>query len=421
MQRTSVIPGLRGPDIEPADILLADVAVRIQLPPSLYEVATERYETIRIWIERPGSPLVGRVIRFYAQGSMAINATIASRAKNDDFDIDIIAELDLPPDSDPAAVLDLLYRAIRGEPGSRYYDKTKRQTRCVTVEYADMHLDVTPVVRRAATPERESVIFHHKAETPRVPGSRHVANPWGLADWFKAQTPADQIIAKMFYERMALGGQVLAEADAEPVPDQTPVQSKAKALITLQLIKRFRNLRYDLRDCRQPPSVALVKLIGERANSGTTRLLHEVLFQARYVLDVLEQNHRLGRRVHLTNPRCVADVLTDRWPEDLPAQALFITDLKYFIGRLSALDNADMEEAREILADLFGEDAGTEVVRKFIESNNQAIRDGKSAHIAGAGRFAAPAIGVASAAPRKAEATKPHRFFGGIASPWKRR
>jgi hypothetical protein len=354
---------------------------------------------------------------------MAINATIASRARNDDFDIDIIAELELPPNSDPQLVLDCLYHAIRGEPGSRYYDMTKRQTRCVTVEYADMHLDVTPMVRRTQTPERESFVFHHKPETQHIPGSRHVANPWGLADWFKLQTPADQIVATMFLERMALDARTRADAVADPVPDQAPVQSKAKALIALQLIKRFRNLRYDRRrNCRQPPSVAFVRLIGERANNGTTRLLHEVIYQAQYMLDVLKQNRALGRLVHLTNPRCQQDVLTDRWPENLDAQDLFIGDLEYFVSRLAGLDNADLEEAREILADLFGEAASTEVVEKFIESNTRAIREGRSAHIAGAGRFAAPAIATAAASsPSRAQPTKPHRFFGGGTPPWKRR
>lgn len=422
MQRTSAISGLHGTEIETADILLADVAVRIQLPPSLYDVATDRYETIRKWIEREGSPLAGRVIRFYAQGSMAINATIASRARYDDFDIDIIAELDLPANSDPQLVLDQLYRAIRGEKGSRYYDMTKRQTRCVTVEYANMHLDVTPVVRRTQTPERESVVFHHKPETPHVRGSHHVANPWGLADWFKAQTPPDQIVAQMFLERMAFDGQVRADAVADPVPGQTPVQSKSKALIALQLIKRFRNLRYDRRDCRQPPSVALVRLIGDRANSGTSRLFHEVIYQASYMLSVLKQSRDFGRLVHLTNPRCQQDVLTDRWPEDRAAQDLFIEDLEYFVGRLAKLDDADLEEARVILADLFGEAAGTEVVEKFIEASTRAIREGRSAHVAGAGQFAAPAVATSIAtSSSRAEPTKPHRFFGGGTPPWKSR
>jgi hypothetical protein len=409
-------------NVETADILLADVAVKIQLPPSLFEIATERYETIRAWIERSDSPLAGLVLRFYPQGSMAIDATIASRAKNDEFDIDIIAELDLASDADPRSVLDLLYAAIRGTPGSRYYKMTKRQTRCVTVEYAEMHLDVTPVVRRSLTPERESVVFHHKPELAHVAGAHHIANPWGLAQWFKHQTPADQVIAKMFYERMALDGQVRADAEIEPVPGQMPAHSKSKALIALQLIKRFRNLRYDSRDCRQPPSVALVKLIGERANSGTTRLLHEIIYQAKYMLAVLEQNQSLGRLVHLTNPSCALDVLTDRWPENHAAQAVFIDDLNHFIAQLERLDDVDLEDARKILADLFGEAASTEVVKKFIESSTRAIREGRSGHVAGMGRFAAPAVGtIAVSMPSYARPTKPHRFYGSGALQWKRR
>lgn len=408
--------------VETADILLADVAVKIQLPPSLFEVATERYETIRTWIERPDSPLVGLVLRFYPQGSMAIDATIASRAKYDEFDIDIVAELDLASDTDPESVLDLLYHAIRGTPGSRYYRMTKRQTRCVTVEYAEMHLDVTPVVRRLSTPERESVIFHHKPELTHHVGTHHIANPWGLAEWFKHQTPADQTIAKMFYERMALDGQVRADADFEVVPGQQPAHLKSKALIALQLIKRFRNLRYDLRNCRQPPSVALVRLIGEHAYNGTIRLLHEVLYQAKYILAVLEQNRSLGRLVHLTNPSCALDVLTDRWPENQAAQTLFIEDLKHFIAQLERLDDVDLEDARKILADLFGEAASAEVVQKFIESTTRAVREGRSGHVPGLGRFAAPAVGAITVAmPSYARPTKPHRFFGSGAIQWKRR
>ena len=37
-----------------------------------------------------------------------------------------------------------LHDAIRGERGSRYYLKTDRKTRCSTVNYDGMHLDVTP-------------------------------------------------------------------------------------------------------------------------------------------------------------------------------------------------------------------------------------------------------------------------------------
>jgi hypothetical protein len=125
--------------------------------------------------------------------------------------------------------------------------------------------------------------------------------------------------------------------------------------------------------------------------------------------------------VRARNPRCDDDVLTDRWPENLDAQGLFIADLKHLVAQLRKLDGADLEDARVILADLFGEIAGTQVL-KFAEANAAAVRDGRSAHVPGAGRFAVTGIAAGSAAtPTRAEPTKPHRFFGGDATPWKRR
>ena len=102
---------------------------------------------MRDWIDRPGSPLHGLVALMYPQGSMAIGATIARASDREEYDIDVIVALLIARDSDPEVVLDALYHAIRGEPGSRYYDKTTRHTRCVCVTYEDgMHIDLTPAV-----------------------------------------------------------------------------------------------------------------------------------------------------------------------------------------------------------------------------------------------------------------------------------
>ena len=104
------------------------------------------------------------------QGKGVQRSTIASRLRTDEFDIDVVAQLDLPLSIMPEKALDLLYTVIRGEPGSRYYRMAKRRTWCVTVDYSDeMHLDVTPMLRRAGTPERESDLFHHRPEAPREP------------------------------------------------------------------------------------------------------------------------------------------------------------------------------------------------------------------------------------------------------------
>ena len=76
----------------PIDLLLADVAIRVQLSRTDHDKAVRRYETVSEWIEREGSPLVDLVALFYPQGSMAIGATTAARG-TDEFDIDVVAQL----------------------------------------------------------------------------------------------------------------------------------------------------------------------------------------------------------------------------------------------------------------------------------------------------------------------------------------
>ena len=62
----------------PQDILLADVAVRIQLSPTEYEQAVSHYAVMAAWIDRPDSPLYGLVDSLYPQGGFSTGSTIAA-------------------------------------------------------------------------------------------------------------------------------------------------------------------------------------------------------------------------------------------------------------------------------------------------------------------------------------------------------
>ena len=102
------------PLTNPIDVLLADVAIRVQLNRTDYDKLVDRYQTINRWIEREGSPLKDRVELFYPQGSMPIGATIASKLRTDEFDIDVVAQLDLPETVTPQEALDVQYEAKWG-------------------------------------------------------------------------------------------------------------------------------------------------------------------------------------------------------------------------------------------------------------------------------------------------------------------
>lgn len=404
--------------LELNDGLFTDLAIRIQLSQTDYNKAVERYETISQWIERDGSPLKNRVQLFYPQGSMAIGATIASRLKTDEFDIDVIAQLDLPFGIAPHVPLDLLFNAIRGEPGSRYFGLTIRRTRCITVNYSDdMHIDVTPVIREMGTHERQSWLFHDRPEFPNEPSFSLTANPYGFAEWFKHNTPPDQSFSDFYTRRTLQYEQITSkEADCEPVPPKLPPFRKSKAVIVLQLLKRWRNVQYDSRTGRRPPSILLAKLVADAAGS-TNSLTQELLFQAQHILNVFHSCQRGGYRIQVANPVCYADVLTDRWPSCLEEQEVFVHDLENLVERLRKLTSGcDLGEMQNIMIELFGELPTRDVFRSYNVEFGNRVRTGHSQYSPITGGFA---IGAGltdqskSSSSSIARKVKNHTFYGG--------
>jgi Second Messenger Oligonucleotide or Dinucleotide Synthetase domain len=392
-----------------ADVLMADVLQRVQQPPSQYRLGEERYQTLSDWLERDGSPLRGAVEMVYGQGGVAQGSSIASRATNDEFDVDAMVQLAPWVDRGPQYVLDLLYRTVRGEPGSRYYRVTTRCSRCVQVQYDKMHLDLTPSVLQAGMPERQSLIFHHRPETPSVPGKRIVANPYAFTAWFKDNTPPELFLDLAFAE----GECLTARADTEPLPPQVGARGMSRALGSLQLTKRYRNLRYDKREERCPPSVLLAKLIGAYKARAVT-FAAAVLEHSENLLSIFADLQSERQLIHEVNPRCAYDVLTDRWPSSLHDQALWLSDLRHLVTqlRLYVLGRITLKERQAILADLYGEIPAKSAVLSFAERMGRAKELGETRYQSGTGRLILPGAGLVTGT--KALAVPNTSYFGGI-------
>jgi hypothetical protein len=145
---------------DPVDRILAEIALSLQLPPSLRRQVDGRYEAVRSHLE--GTEVFsGAIEYFYPQGSMAIDATISTRGTDDEYDLDIVSQLGgrfrL---MQPLAILLELEAALRDYP----VQSVRRQTRCVTLDYADnMHLDITPALRAYRTLDREASLPTRRA------------------------------------------------------------------------------------------------------------------------------------------------------------------------------------------------------------------------------------------------------------------
>jgi Second Messenger Oligonucleotide or Dinucleotide Synthetase domain len=399
------------------DVMLADVAVRIQLSPTDHQRAIDHYHAIHEWIERDDSPLFGLITDFYTQGGFTIGATIARHATDDEFDIDVMTQLAYRSDVDPEFVLSTLDDAIRAEPDSRYHNKADRKTRCSTVYYDGMHLDITPTVRLIGRHEKTGLIFHSKPDDPREPKLSLHANPHGFAQWFIQQTPPDENFGIFFekrsldYDRATL---LKKRADAQPVPDQCPAYRKSRAVIALQLIKRWRNLAYDKRhkNRRLPPSVLLAYYVATHANRTST-LSEELSHQVANMLTILQDGQSRGQTVVEVNPMCREDVLTDRWPANLADQDIFIDELRTFAVKLEWLrGDISLPETQKILQELFGEKPAASVVKEYVDRLAKDVGNVGGRYLPGKASIPAAIVGTAIT-PGTVRTAPSHKFFGG--------
>jgi hypothetical protein len=410
------------PFLDPLDAVLADIAITVQLPPGLHAKTGDRYEAVRTYAEREGSPLHGRILQFYPQGSMAIDATISTRGTDDEYDLDIVASLDMRPDADPDAVLDALFQALDGYPTSR---GVERQTRCVTVRYADrMHLDITPASRLSGGAERESHIFHANPDDPPSQ-HRHVPmNAFGFAGWYGERTPLEPRFAHSFNGRLreAYDLDIRADAEVDDIPDQVPLVVKSVTTVALQLLKRFRNVAYAVNNGRIPPSVMMSCFAGHAAQPGTS-LSEMVIRQARVIASSIRAASARREKVIVVNPTFPRDCFTDRWPENLSQQEEFATKLTELADGLAyfRLHGAALEDMRDWLRERFGDRVVTGSFDRFNRRIGGAVQTSTQAYTPRGGFYvpSAPALvgigaGVTTRTP--AVAATPHTFRGG--RPW---
>lgn len=368
------------------DDLLADVARRIQLTPTAYKEAVAHFDAVSGYLDEneSGFPEYSPVI--YPQGSFRMGSTISAYDDREDYDIDLILELALDPEADPEAVLQLVANSLQKGKGRLKFTTLKIKKRCVTLEYANMHLDVTPAVLVPWRDPRVVSIFDRHEDRPDHP----LANPEGFAQWFDRQVRPRAIIA-----------QRAVRAQVVPVPEQSPAEHKPDRLLAVQLLKRFRDIRCDQGNYDRCPSV-LLSCLAAQAPQGTG-LVSDLRMAAQHVASEVAVAD-----LHVENPACREDILSDRWPKNPISKQMFAADLTILVDRLDELVRADGTQARklEILKDLFGENAAKDGFRQAMERAAGQSRSGKFA-AAGTG-----AVTISGAVPSGSVAAPRHSFFG---------
>ena len=117
-----------------------------------------------------------RILRYSRQGSWAVK-TIIKPPNGKDFDADLLVLVDSVEGWEPRDYIDDLYRVFRDS--DRYKSLATRNTRCVTLDYAnDFHLDLVVCIRL----KRDNHVWY--AVCNRAVNTYELTDGEGFAEWF---------------------------------------------------------------------------------------------------------------------------------------------------------------------------------------------------------------------------------------------
>jgi len=354
--------------------LLAEVTTALQITPTQYDLAVERYEAVGDWINRRLEDVAATI---YPQGSMALRTTVKPRA-NEEYDLDLVLEIEEFGSNDPMLLYTLVHDAL--ESHGTYRKILEPKKRCLRLNYAgEFHMDILPAVPDITVPQPGSILVPDRELRNWSP-----SNPRGFRLWFEEQCAEATILRK--------------RAQSEPLPPNDPLHLKAVLQQVVQLVKRNRD-EWFAGDDDAPRSVVLTTLAGH-AYHGEADLfgaLLEVLNRIVAWADVAP-----GRVFEVRNPTNPEELFSESWtekPQSLDGFRRWIRSFRDRIARLPDLTGAALDAE---LDDLFGARVMNAARVRFGE-RLQGAREGNQLRFSG-GRLTTAGTG----------ATIPsNRFYGG--------
>jgi hypothetical protein len=216
------------------------------------------------------------------------------------------------------------------------------------------------------------------------------SNPKGYADWFEQR--CELALQVLMAERARL------LSKAEPIPDQEAAEDKATLKRTVQLLKRWRDIRYEKQPDVAPISMVLTTLAAQNydGQGSVSRAISGILDK---IVALIASSRP---RVIILNPAHPQEDLSERW-EDPAQYAAFVSGIlelhKLWANVMTA---SGIQNVSNALEKLFGEPVRFAVAAQA--NRLQELRKAGSLRVKPAGLIsAAPAIGLAM---------KPNTFHG---------
>jgi SMODS domain-containing protein len=325
------------------DQLLQEVTVALQLTPTQYRLAEERYRAVGSWLGDPASTLAVLRPIIYPQGSMALQTTVKPR-EAEEFDLDLVLQVE-PISQDPLVLYEQVYRRLADH--GAYIQQLERMKRCIRLNYSgEFHLDILPARADRSRGGTAVQVPDRKLEQ-WMP-----SNPLGYRDWFE--------------ERCTLAV-LLKEAMQEPLPPNAPATLKAVLKRAVQLIKRRRDMVFA--DYDDAPRSVVLTTLAARCYSGEPSVSGALLATLKAIVGEIEAAS--PERVVVVNPTNPAERFCEAWTTETYDE--FTRFIYAFQQEAEALAAArGLAEIGRRLNVMFGEQVGVRAMNEYLTKVTEA-------------------------------------------------
>lgn len=363
------------------DELLAYGAHALDLTPTQYQDAIQKYQAVGAWLNKPNSILATANPLIYPQGSIAIG-TATKPVGRDEFDLDLVCQLQIGENVSP----EKLKRAIgnRLKENAIYQERLEEKNRCWRIIYSgEFHMDILP-----ARPDPHCLVQTALLVPDKELRAWKESNPKGFAAWFLERSKLSTLTSAN------------VRADVEPPPPPATATTKTPLQLAVQILKRHRDIYFGTDE--DAPISIIITTLAAKAYVGQNSI-YDTLQHLLVRMPTFIETDATGNPL-ITNPVNLKENFADKWKDNLRKQLCFYDWIQAASNELHKISGTLLTQSVEALTPLIGERPATEAVRQYATAM-QNLRT--------KGLRVAASTGALAATSASARPVPNHTFFGG--------
>lgn len=305
--------------------ILQTSADALDIPDHVYEDATLKYEDVGEHLAADDSDLRSYKPQIYVQGSFRLGTVVQPYGRGDEYDIDLVCQLEIKKES-------ITQNDLKAKVGARLKVRNdlarilESSRRCWILDYPaeagmpSFHMDVLPSIPNEE--RRPTGILLTDTELTRWQKS----NPIAYAEWFKKRM---EVIFRV--RKAALAESI--RASIEDVPDwrvKTPLQR------CVQILKRHRDIYFEKRSDVKPVSIILTTLAAH-AYQNEDDIFDALTVVAKRMPSFIENRNGIW---WVQNPVDDGENFADKWNQYPERRTAFIAWLQKVSLDFSSLSRA---------------------------------------------------------------------------------